>query len=231
MYTACAQPESLHFTHEVPKDGSLSFLDVPVMPSIQNNKFQTTIYRKDTFTGLLLKWDSFVPIEYKKASIASMVRRALAVCSTYTLLASEFDKIREIGRQKRYPLSFINTRIGIGLSNFLKRSTTSITEVIESDKKLMYIEIPYAGAATNSFKKQLSRISSKICPYLDVRFFARPPPPVQSCFFNTKDPIPKYLQANIVYSIKCSDYGQIYVGKTERQGIRRLTMLKKNQQF
>jgi hypothetical protein len=151
-----------------------------------------------------------------------MVRRALAVCSTYTLLATEFDKIREIGRQKRYPLSFINTRIGIGLSNFLKRSTTSITEVIESDKKLMYIEIPYAGAATNSFKKQLSRISSKICPYLDVRFFARPPPPVQSCFFNTKDPIPKYLQANIVYSIKCSDYGQIYVGKTERQGIRRL---------
>jgi hypothetical protein len=106
---------SINFTHEVPTDGSLSFLDVRVIPSIQNNKFQTTIYRKDTFTGQLLKWDSFVPIEYKKASIVSMVRRALAVCSTYALLDTKFDKIREIGQQNGYPLLFINTRIGIGL--------------------------------------------------------------------------------------------------------------------
>jgi hypothetical protein len=212
---------SISFTREVQKDGSLSFLDVRVIPSIQKNKFQTTIYRKDTFTGLLLKWDSFVPIEYKKASIVSMVQRALAVCSTYTLLASEFDKIRKIGKQNGYPLSFINTRIGIGLSNFLKRPTTSSTAVIESEKTRMYVEIPYAGTATHAFKKQLSRISDKIRPDLDVRFFAKPPPAVQS-FFNTKDPIPKYLQSDIVYSIKCSDCGQIYVGKTERQGIRRL---------
>jgi hypothetical protein len=173
---------SIKFTHEVPKDGSLSFFDVRVMPSIQDNKFQTTIYRKDSFTGLFLKWDSFVPIEYKKASIVSMVRRALSVCSTYTLLATEFDKIREIGRQNGYPLSFINTRIGIGLSNFLKRSTTSSTAVIGCEKQRMYVEIPYAGTATNSFKKQLSRISGKVRPDLDVRYFARPPRSVQSFF-------------------------------------------------
>jgi hypothetical protein len=85
----------------------------------------------------------------------------------------------------------------------------------------MYVEIPYTGTTTNSFKKNLSRISAKLRPDLDVHFFARPPPSVQS-FFNMKDPIPKHLQANSVYSVQCTDCGQIYVGKTERQPIRRL---------
>lgn len=212
---------SITFTRQLEKAGSLSFLDVRVIRSTQNNKFETTIYRKETFTGLLLKWDSFVPIEYKKSTIVSMVQRALAVCSTYTLLATEFNEIRKIARKNGYPLSFIDKRIGIGLSNFLKKSTNPDTSVIGCEKKRMYVEIPYVGDPTYSLKKKLSRISSKIRPELDVRFFPRPPRSVQT-FFNTKDPIPKYLQSDIVYSIGCNDCDQIYVGKTERQGIRRL---------
>ena len=50
-----------------------------------------------------------------------MVHRALAVCSTYTLLATEFNGIREIARKNGYPLSFIDNRIDIGLSNFFKK--------------------------------------------------------------------------------------------------------------
>jgi hypothetical protein len=68
----------------------------------------------------------------------------------------------------------------------------------------MYVEIPYTGLSTFSFKKKLSRISGQVRPNLDVRFYTKPPPSVQT-YFNLKDPIPKYLQADVVYSVNCID--------------------------
>jgi len=40
-------------------------------------------------------------------------------------------------------------------------------------------------------------------------------------YFNIKDPIPKNLKADVVYSVNCIDCGHTYVGKTIRQPIRR----------
>jgi hypothetical protein len=73
----------------------------------------------------------------------------------------------------------------------------------------------------NAFKQKLSRISGQVRPDLDVRFYTKPPPSVQTNF-NLKDPIPKHLQADVVYSVNCIDCGHTYVGKTIRQPIRRL---------
>ncbi|CAF1489635.1 unnamed protein product [Rotaria sordida] len=212
---------SISFTHQLETNGSLPFLDVWVTRSTEAKKFQTAVYRKETFTGLMIKWDSYVPGNYKKASVVTMIQRALALCSTYSSLATEFENIRQIGQHNGYPLSFIDTRIGIGLSKYLKKSTIPGTTIVGCEKQKMYIEIPYTGAPTDSFKKKLSHIAGKIRPDVDVRFFAKLPSSVQM-FFNTKDPVPKHLRSDIVYSVKCSDCGDLYVGETERQAIRRL---------
>jgi hypothetical protein len=84
----------------------------------------------------------------------------------------------------------------------------------------MYDEIPYTGLSTSSFKQKLCRISGQVRPDLDVRFYTKPRPSVQT-YFNIKDPIPKHLQADVVYSVICIDCGHTYVGKTIRQPIRR----------
>src|SRR4051812_11820255 len=103
----------------------------------------------------MLKWNSFVPIQYKKSCIASMIQRALHVCSTYSLLSDEFDKIRELGQKNGYPLSFINIRIGIGLSNHLKNKHATAPETAPGrEKERMYVEIPFTGNTTNLFKKK-----------------------------------------------------------------------------
>ena len=212
---------SINFTYQLETNGSLPFLDVWVTRSVETKKLQTAVYRKETFTGLMTKWDSFVPKQYKKACVVTMIHRTLAMYSTYSSLAIEFENIRQIGLHNGYSLSFLDTRIGIGLSKYLKKTTTPSNTNAGCEKKRMYLEIPYTGSATDSFKKKLSRIAGKIRPDLDLRFFARPPSSVQS-FFQTKDPVPKYLQSNIVYSIKGSDCRDLYVGETERQAIRRL---------
>jgi hypothetical protein len=149
---------SIKFTHEDEKDQCLSFLDAQVIRTtevikcqkeqkeIVHKKFQTTVFRKSSFTGLMLKWNSFVPKQYKTASVISMVQRAINVCSTYQLLSDEFEKIRQIGLQNGYPISFLHTQIGIGLTKYLKKPQTNISEpILGCEKQKLYVEIPYTG--------------------------------------------------------------------------------------
>ena len=73
---------------------SEGYLDVRVSRSTSTNVFTTTIYRKPTFTGIMNDWNSFVSFSYKKASVVSMIQRALSVCSTYSSLDIELDEVR-----------------------------------------------------------------------------------------------------------------------------------------
>jgi len=55
---------SVSFSKEVEADGQLAYLDVLLT---KNEKgIETTIYRKNTHTGLYNKWESLSPIQYKK---------------------------------------------------------------------------------------------------------------------------------------------------------------------
>ncbi|CAF3120231.1 unnamed protein product [Rotaria socialis] len=101
---------SMKFTYKVEKDNELEFLEVKVIRIPERHTFETTIYRKPTFTGLSTNWNSYVPIEYKKSSITSMIDRALRICSTYQLLSTEFNEIRKIAKLNDYPTSMVDTR-------------------------------------------------------------------------------------------------------------------------
>jgi len=94
---------SIQFTHEDEKE----------QKEIIRKKFQTTVFRKSLFTGLMLKWNSFVPKQYKTGPIISIVQRAINVCSTYQLLSNEFEQSRQLGLKNGYPISFLHTQIGI----------------------------------------------------------------------------------------------------------------------
>lgn len=213
---------SIKFTYETETKSSLPFLDVQVTRSPGRHTFETTIYRKPTFTGLMINWNSFVPLQYKKASIDSMVRRALSICSTYDLMDVEFQQIRRYGLANGYPRSFINTHIGVGLNRYMEKQVPQIIErPIGCEKKRMYVEIPFIGRTTQTMKQQFNHLSSQLRPDLDIRFFTKPPPSVQT-FFRNKDPVAKHMQSSIVYSVQCNDCDQLYIGKTIRHAMTRL---------
>ncbi|CAF2820644.1 unnamed protein product [Rotaria sp. Silwood2] len=118
-------------------------------------KWKTTIYHKPTFTGLLTNPNSYVPSQNKKASMVSMVNRALLICSTYTLLGTEFNEIRRIGLENDYSLSFIDTTIGIKLSQHRNKINRKLNKpIIRCDKKKIYIEIPLIRSFTLELKKK-----------------------------------------------------------------------------
>ena len=66
---------SLQFTFEKEKNNSLPFLDVHVEHT--KDSYETKVYRKPTFTGQYLRWESFTPIKRKASSVSTLVHRVL----------------------------------------------------------------------------------------------------------------------------------------------------------
>ena len=105
---------ALKFTSEKEESESLAFLDVKIQKS--DIKFITSVYRKPSFTGQYLRWDSFGPSKRKKNLISTSVHRALRICSK-SMLQQELENIRVILRANGYHESIIDR----GISNKLAR--------------------------------------------------------------------------------------------------------------
>ena len=68
---------ALKFTVEKEQNNSLNFLDVSVEKG--GTGFLTSIYRKPTFTGQYIRWNSFSPKARKINLIKTLVHRALMI--------------------------------------------------------------------------------------------------------------------------------------------------------
>ena len=103
------QHPNIKFTMEMEQKNKLPFLDVLVVKRI--DILQTTIYRKKTFTGVMLNWNSFTSKRYKIGLITCLLNRAWRICSNYSLLDVEIQKIRFILLSNNYPEKIVDKEI------------------------------------------------------------------------------------------------------------------------
>ena len=222
---------SIQFTIEPEneKDQSIPFLDILIRRhSVRKTSwFSSSIYKKPTFTGLILKWNSFVPLYYKRGAISSMVYRAIRITSDYVSLDKEFIFIRQIAVSNGYPLSFVLNVIRTTLERHLEPKTSVKTNLNkiqhskrESKKSVSMVNVPFTGRLSLILGKKLMNIAKQVEPSLHVQPILRPFLKVQSLFAR-KDPIPKSLLSNVVYNISCMDCSASYIGKTNCQITRR----------
>ena len=81
----------IKFTREPEVENQLAFLDVHITKTREG--VQTKIFRKPTFTGLCINWQSYVPLKYKKNLLLTLLDRAYKICDSYAFLhfvAEEF---------------------------------------------------------------------------------------------------------------------------------------------
>ena len=218
---------NIQFTKEEEKNNSLAFLDIFITRRMtkMNTWFSTTIHRKDTFTGLILKYSSFVPFSYKRSAISSMIYRATKICSTYPLMHTELDTIKEIALGNGYPLPFIEKLIRKTLDRHYemtnkqtstKMETTSSKQSEKLKRSPLLVDIPYVGRPTISLGKILIGISKQFRPDIVLQPVQRSLRSIRT-FFPRKCPLPKELQSGIVYNIQCNDCDATYIGKMWRQ--------------
>ena len=131
------------FTFEKEKGKCLSFLDVYVERI--DIGFETSVYRKPTFTGQYLRWASFSPLKRKISLISTLVHRALMIC-TKRRLNGEIEQIKTILLGNGYPKNVINTQITKKIAQFftLKR--------FGPEKCPVYLRVPWIGKPPQTWK-------------------------------------------------------------------------------
>jgi hypothetical protein len=86
--------------------------------------------RLQTVTGLMINYFSFVPIQFKKASIVNIIQRSIKICSTYKALIHEFEHLRKVALANSYPLTFIEQHISRRLGKYIQLQQQKHTENI-----------------------------------------------------------------------------------------------------
>ena len=182
---------SIQFTMEKEQDNKLPFLYVLVTHTEQG--FGSSVYRKSTFTGQYLNFNSHHQNTVKKGIFCCLQHRTKAI-------SSDTDAYQEEMISLRHNLHRINCseRITSAPRNLDRR-------IEDNTQKLTLVYLPYV--------KRLAKRIQKICSPYDIRTVFTSGSTLRRYLFRVKPPMEYNMIKNCVYSIPCS-CGKIYKGET-----------------
>jgi len=193
----CLHP-SLKFTCEFESSDSLSFLDVLVKKK-PGGGFVTSVYRKPSFTGLCLQWDSYCPRKYKVGLVKCLVNRAIRICSSVTL-SSELLFLKNLFHSNGYPTGIIN-RYVTDKPLQLPQSTAG---------PIVIIRLPYTGPdSIHAERKVRNAVRGAFSDVQVVTVYN-----TRRAFTMKKDVLPTHLISKVIYSFKCRQCVSRYLGRT-----------------
>ena len=143
----CLHP-SLKFTFEKEKNNCLPFLDVNVERTVTG--FETSVYKKPTFTGQYLRWESFSPTKQKTNLMSTLAHRALIIC-TKSKPNEEIKHIKNILLDNGYPESLIDCNI------FKKIAQVFMPKRFDPEKCSVYLRVPWIGKASIGLDKNVKK--------------------------------------------------------------------------
>lgn len=195
---------SLKFTSETEKDGKLAFLDVLVHK--HEDHFSTSVYRKPTFTGLYMRWNSFSPSCRKTNLIKCLTHRAVNLCSPIHL-AKEISNIRNIFVDNGFPEHVVNACISS------KVASLTTQQKYGPRKCPIYVRLPWKGQVSIQFERQIKSAVSGCFGAADLRLIYC----TKSLIPHThKDRLPSSSLNNVIYKFTCRCEA-VYVGRTSQR--------------
>ena len=206
------QHVNIRFTKEEECNSTLPFLDVLVTRE-KDGHISTSVYRKPTFSGMYLRWDSFVPKQYKRGLVFGLISRAWKICSDFDKFHHEMLFLKNVLVSNGYPSTFFESC----LNKFLTRMHTFTSDVVFGpEKKCVVLCLPYTGDMSNKIKRQLTRLVESVAPWIQLKVVFKPVLKL-SVLSRLKSPIPLLCNSHVVYKVNCKDCDQFYVGMTCRR--------------
>ena len=205
MNTLC---DSIKFTMEPETNGVIHFLDVLVTRCVDS--LSTTVYRKPTFSGLYLRWDSFVPKKHKSALVNTLIYRSWRICSSFELFDRDLKFIKSTLLCNGYPYSFIDSCV----NRFLHRQYNAPPVVQGPEQEKLYIFLPYTSDSV-TLKRHLTRLLNVLIPSIQLITVFRPSHQL-SRLSRLKCNLKTIQNSNVVYKINCKDCLEFYIGMSTR---------------
>ena len=194
---------ALRFTMDSEVDAELPFMDVLVQR--REGRFIRSVYRKPTFTGLYLQWNSFAPTQQKVSLLRSLTSRAVKICSD-SMLSQELDKLRNIFLDNGYPSLVIERAV---------KSTAQRKVMQEPDGREIkaFLRLPWIGNKSNGLKKEVLNAIAHGFPKVKARIVFT----TERAFSGRrKDVLPPTALNLCIYKFTCR-CSRTYVGKTTQQ--------------
>ena len=115
----------MSFSHEVERDGKLSFVDVNVFR--EDGQFVTNVYRKPTFSGVYTHFESFLSATYKFDVVYTLAYRCFRICSDWTKFNQELRFLKGVFLKNGYPSRFIDSCFKKFIDSVLTESPVKLT--------------------------------------------------------------------------------------------------------
>ena len=198
---------------EKERNNTLAFLDVFINNKDPSN-LKTSVYRKNTFTGLLTDFFSFTSFSYKLSLIQTLLDRAYKINNTLLGFNEDVKKLSYILKRNKFPDGLIQKVVKGYIDNINK--STALSAVSTSPVglcTLYYFNLPYLPWS-NFTKRKLQTLVKRYCKGLKTKL-------VFSSFkiknlIDVKDSVPKTLRSNVVYKFNCAGCDSVYVGEISR---------------
>ena len=189
---------------ETEVENKIPFLDI-LITSSEKGDFHTSVYRKNTFTGLLLNFNSFTPLKYKLGLIKTLIDRVFNISFNWLTFHAEILNVENLLSKNAYPSFVVDKEI----NNVHIQTNLSI-----NDNTWVYSKLPYTGRYSGYTQNKITHLCKKLCKSIKIKF-AFSSPNVCS-YFSTKGKMPNTLRSSVVYKFKCANCNVSYVGETYR---------------
>ena len=190
---------ALRFTCEHEESRKLSFLDVLVERTCDG--VVTSVYRKPTFTGQYIMYDSYCSAQYKINLVRNLVDRARRICSD-SKLQPELDFLRSVFLKNGYPSSL--------LAKLLTSKEPRKEHKIGPTPCRVFLCLPWKGSESTKVSRAVKSIVQKTYYAVNVvTVFTT----VRS-FTVLKDVLPTHHLSHLIYQFECRQCGSRYVGRT-----------------
>ena len=95
---------NIQYTYEEESNDKISFLNISITRS--NNNLVTSLDRKKTFSGVYMNYNSFLPTNYNKDLIDTLLFQSCNACCP--ILDNKIKYLKTIWQKSLFPLFFID---------------------------------------------------------------------------------------------------------------------------
>ena len=203
---------NIKFTKENSENNSIPFLDILIT---NTDKINTSVYHKETYTGLLMNFKSFVPNIYKSKLIQTLLDRTYKINSSWVGFDLDIKKLSNYLSRNLFPRKNIDRAVKQFLNKKLDISKQNKECENKNEIEVRYFKLPYIGKISNDVKSKINHLVKRFCKEdksIKLIFNTKK----ISSYFSTKDALPKMFVSNVVYKFICQECNSCYVGRTHK---------------